>query len=304
MTPFWRTSFHQKQLDVHLYEGYEILAECMLRHQDAILLPHSVQADDLPALLKAVRYDNPEVMINPSFHYCCHASAVEVFPRYLLSVKQQRNVLESMERLTEQVVRDHHMDEGTALEKAWNIFQWLYRNVQYDDACRPLSHTAAGALMNRQAVCQGIAMAFIYLAERAGLSVSMSLGSTKRDDQQSNHAWNTVDLGGGFLGHVDVVAAMSGPEVNRGRAFFLLGTDTLSQEYTIHAAPPCIDHLNNGICTVQTPQDLIWIIHSMHSGDHVRIRPAFDQALLEDTLRRQSNFIYQQIQNSYLIYCL
>lgn len=106
------------------------------------------------------------------------------------------------------------ISEGmTDLEKVVSAHDWLVANCQYDPYVGsgnkqyvasdgtvynedPLVYTSYGAFVNRNVVCQGYALAFKVLMDRAGIPCSYV-----RSDA-INHAWDMVQLGGKWY-HVD-----------------------------------------------------------------------------------------------------
>ena len=75
--------------------------------------------------------------------------------------------------------------------------------VEYDKAnlqantVPDIDHTMYGALVNRVAVCDGYAEAYVYLLDKVGVE------SDVVRSEQLNHAWNIVQIGGKYY-HVDV----------------------------------------------------------------------------------------------------
>ena len=105
-----------------------------------------------------------------------------------------------------------------------------------------VEHTAYGALVNRISVCQGYAMAYMYLLNRVGIkNYYCSSGSL-------NHAWNVVYIGGKPY-HVDTTFDDINWETDDGRNvagalrhdYFLLSTKTLRSRdhnaYDFDSAP-------------------------------------------------------------------
>lgn len=83
-------------------------------------------------------------------------------------------------------------------EKAVFINDYIATNCKYDISLKkPHSQDAYGALVNRTAVCQGYAMAFMDLMDR--LSVPCEYVSSRT----MNHGWNMVKIKGKWY-HVDV----------------------------------------------------------------------------------------------------
>lgn len=89
-------------------------------------------------------------------------------------------------------------DHGRALR----LHDWLATRVTYQ-AGAPYEHDAPGALVDGAAVCDGIAKAYKYLCDAAGIpcAVMRGLGA----DQGGPHAWNVVYTAGRWT-HVDVTA--------------------------------------------------------------------------------------------------
>lgn len=92
----------------------------------------------------------------------------------------------------------------TELEKALFVHDYLAVNCQYDwdvsvgkGASDQAVFNAYGVLVNRNAVCQGYAMAYILLMRRLGVECCY-VGS-----EAMNHGWNLIQIGGSWY-HVDV----------------------------------------------------------------------------------------------------
>ena len=101
----------------------------------------------------------------------------------------------------------------TDLEKVISAHDWLVTNCQYDPYIgtggkyiasdgtvyndEPAVYTSYGAFVNHNVVCQGYALAFKVLMDRAGIPCCY----VKSDAM--NHAWNMVQLDGNWY-HVDV----------------------------------------------------------------------------------------------------
>lgn len=86
-------------------------------------------------------------------------------------------------------------DDMADWEKALAIHDYLALNVKYD---RSLSkYTAYDALVSGVAVCQGYAMAYVYIMRELGIDCTMITS------QSMGHAWNYVKIGGKWY-HVDI----------------------------------------------------------------------------------------------------
>lgn len=99
----------------------------------------------------------------------------------------------------------------TATEKVVQIHNYLaltcaydYENYQADTIPRD-SYTAYGALVKREAVCQGYSLAFELLMQQLGIPCAIV------ESDSMNHAWNAVQLDGAWY-HVDVTWDDSAPD--------------------------------------------------------------------------------------------
>lgn len=83
-------------------------------------------------------------------------------------------------------------------EKALLLHDRLAVYTEYDfDASERVVHTAYGAFADRLAVCQGYAMAYMYLLNRVGIK------NFYCSSELLNHGWNIVEINGKTY-HVDV----------------------------------------------------------------------------------------------------
>lgn len=89
------------------------------------------------------------------------------------------------------------------LQKAVLLHDYLAVNCEYDkencdkNTIPQVSYSAYGVLVNRTAVCEGYALAYKYLLNRAGIECYMVTS------ESMNHAWNLVKLGENYY-QVDV----------------------------------------------------------------------------------------------------
>lgn len=106
-------------------------------------------------------------------------------------------------------------------EIAWELNSGPEASTAYVIAGLP--YTAYGPLVGRDAVCQGYALAYKYLLNRAGI------GSIYLSSRSMNHGWNGVMIGGRWY-HVDATWDDSTPnkEGHCGHEYFLLSDSTIS----------------------------------------------------------------------------
>ncbi len=82
------------------------------------------------------------------------------------------------------------------MEKALYVNDYLARNYQYVSGASN-AHSSYGALVDKEAVCQGYALAFLELTRQLGVTCEMVTSASV------NHAWNMIKVGDNYY-HVDV----------------------------------------------------------------------------------------------------
>ena len=150
----------------------------------------------------------------------------------------------------DQAVRDFDAAAGEAMaeiqgvtdpvEKALLLHDWLVTRCAYNWTVATegqgagesdLVYTAYGPLVNKDAVCQGYALAYKYLLNRAGID-AVYLSSS---DARLRHGWNGVLINGKWY-HVDTT--WDDPVPNKeGRCshdYFLLSDETITDENHKH----------------------------------------------------------------------
>lgn len=120
-------------------------------------------------------------------------SLSEYYQRYLEVESACEDILSSL---------DH---DGTEYGKAFAIARWLVENVVYPQDWQERAgddlNTAYGALVNNEAVCDGLAKAYDFLCKKAGLeTIYVTSSSTSADS--TGHAWNMICIDENWY-HVD-----------------------------------------------------------------------------------------------------
>lgn len=92
----------------------------------------------------------------------------------------------------------------SAVEKALVVHDYLVQNCEYDyerfttGTVPEISHTAYGALVNRMAVCDGYAQAYVYI-----MNHKLGIPCTIVSSDPMNHAWNMIEIDGKWY-HTDL----------------------------------------------------------------------------------------------------
>lgn len=125
------------------------------------------------------------------------------FREYLYDKATYQNMLAQCEDVAERMTYDLLNADLTLLHKALLLHDRLAVWVDYDTAnfnagtIPAIGHTLYGALVNRVAVCDAYAKAYMFLLDKVGIKSYLC------NSQELNHVWNIVYLYGEYY-HVDV----------------------------------------------------------------------------------------------------
>lgn len=169
-------------------------------------------SDKISKVLTAYFYDNPDIYY-VSNQYMVSTSDLRLFTlstlelNYIIDsaeeIKTKSNQLDSaIDKFINSVITD----DMTEFEKELAIHDELVKQVNYYnyesiDTIPTIKHTAYGALVQNEAVCDGYSKAFKLLLDKVGIDNIIISGST----EQAAHAWNIVNIGDEYY-HVDATS--------------------------------------------------------------------------------------------------
>ena len=153
-----------------------------------------------------------------------------------LTYSENVNKLESkkmeLEKKVESILNEVVSPEMTNYEKEVALHDYLIENVSYynyenvDDI--PLKkHSAYGALVEKEAVCDGISKAYSILLKKCGIQNVVVLGK-----MGNQHAWNKVKIDDSWY-NVDVTSDACGKERIVSHVYFNLTDEVISKSHTI-----------------------------------------------------------------------
>ena len=146
-------------------------------------------------------------------------------------------------------------DSMSDLEKAMVIHDYLVMDIEYGGGY-PYRHDVRGAVLDKEAVCEGYAKAYKYYMDRAGVPCEMVGGHSRGE----GHAWNQVQINGKWY-MVDVTWDDPRGEDIR-HTYFLCSEDIFGQDHVW-------DREAYKICDDTTYDDAIWkdVTSPVFAGD-------------------------------------
>jgi hypothetical protein len=166
---------------------------------------YGLTIDDLRYVFSDVVNSNPQLFyVSGNFRYSSYPDTgivVTFTPVYIGTAS---------EIAAQQLEYEHDVSRALAavppgctdVEKVLAINDYIVTNCEYDHAAAEApgdfsyAYSSYGALVNKTAVCQGYALAFL------GLMTRLDVETLFVPSEQMNHAWNLVKLGGNWY-HVD-----------------------------------------------------------------------------------------------------
>lgn len=183
------------ELEEYLYQ------QMKARKEKIDVASYQINTEMMGKIVSGVLNENPDLyFVNRGFS-CTHYAGDTLTLSVLLTYDNTLNDA-AFQKATKEALAV--VESGMSdLEKAVVLHDYLAVNCEYDEenleagTIPDTSYSAYGVLVNRIAVCEGYALAYKYLLNKAGINCYMVNSDTM------NHAWNLIELDGKYY-QVDV----------------------------------------------------------------------------------------------------
>lgn len=198
-----QTYFYYHRLAETEQEAYSKIVRQIRSHPERIEIP-PLENEALLRVFQAVSYDNPQILCMGDSCRLAKQSGKSYFvPSYRCGVEECARMTEA---LLEKARRVCDSVKGkTDYEKELFFHDYLIARCAYhEDTGNWQAYTAAGALLNGKAVCEGYSRAFQLLLNQEGIGNYLMTGSARDPSGRvDGHMWNLVTIDGAPY-HVDV----------------------------------------------------------------------------------------------------
>jgi len=150
-------------------------------------IPCGAPATDINTAIKALLMDHPMLCF---FEGKWGYENGSVLPHYVMPPSNMQKLQDAAASVSQKFSQEAYPRQ---------VYEWMLQWVTYDPAA-PNSQNAYGALIQRQAVCKGIAKAYQLLMAQRKIDCILVEGTL---DGRMKHVWNMIRLEGQWL-HVDV----------------------------------------------------------------------------------------------------
>lgn len=165
--------------------------------------------------IEAYMYDNPDVFyLNPNKMYInietTTKGAQKTYSVYMdsgnetsyfvdafSSTTQINEAISEIEKIRNNIIQNK---TGDVYADVKMVHDYLVDNIEYDRTISKSNiYNVYGALVNREAVCEGYAKAFKYVMDGLKIQSTLAIGKgTNSEGNIENHAWNYVQVSGGW----------------------------------------------------------------------------------------------------------
>ena len=194
--------FYRNLLSQEEQKLYDILLIGFDCCENSIRLP-KVDERTVQRVFEAVLYDNPHIFYVEGLNtqYTILSANTVVYPVYRFNAETISNHKCAYRSVVNRIVA--YSKTFDDYEKVKLIHDLFCRKIRYD-IHHPNAHTIVGALIDKVAVCEGIAKAAKLLFDDMGINSCVVFGSAKQDNLLvENHAWNKVNING-FWYNLDI----------------------------------------------------------------------------------------------------
>lgn len=172
---------------------YNLFHDAMQRGKNDVILPAVVNSDNIIYYIKLVIAENPELCN----YDACSCSFAHQGRKTIVRLNQafpSSKMLSALQRKVDEILNNIIDVSFSDIKKVLAIHDYFIKHVTYKESYSSVSyvsHTAYGAIIENEAVCEGIAYGFSYLLKRAGIKSTVVDGEA----DGGGHAWNIVKLG-------------------------------------------------------------------------------------------------------------
>ncbi len=174
----------------------DLLYEAAVAHEEEVTVPEGTKYDDLSVAHFFLTEDYPELIglgKNASIYYYLKKpdEAISITLEYTMSLEEETAQKAALLEAAQQIA-DSAPDRGKFRQELF-FHDTLCDLVTYDSSTYGNS-TAAVALLEGRAVCEGYTRAMMLLCRMAGIPCSFVRGTNKENGE--SHAWNVLLLDG------------------------------------------------------------------------------------------------------------
>ena len=240
-------TYYFDQLNGRQKDLYKKIVKGIKKYDKEICYSGFLSDIEIEQVILAIRYECPELFYVNLYQYSIVRSwGIKLRLSYFFSEPEAIDYQKRIEHIWTEIKLDVAMSD---LQKVRVIHNYLCRYSTYNmDSNRQFDFSIVGPLVEKKAVCEGIAKAFYFLGKKAGLNVMVATGDSKslvrqwREMNSEGHAWNIVSFEG-IPVHIDVTWDMCLSQQARATRYdyFALSDLLMSKDHLFSNLPACLN---------------------------------------------------------------
>lgn len=188
------------QLDDNMKEDYAAAMNAIKNEELSVVLPHGIPKEQMMDFIQFIYHGSIDYPYIGKQFYLSDIDGDDLLESYVISydftvapdVEGAKALVSELNQKLDEIVAG--MPDGTEYEKIKYLHDYLIFNCDYSENAS-LPFTAYGAIVEKNATCQGYADAMHLLLTRAGFEAMYTIGRGDRADV--THKWNYVRLSDG-----------------------------------------------------------------------------------------------------------
>lgn len=195
--------FYYDGLDKKEKRAYDCVLDKIYDMPEKIRVPY-LSGEQLDDVFMALLYDNPDLFFIGRKCSVTSGFLTDYFTvDYIMDEQEYRREKQELENIKKEIIANLS-DIGDEWQTELEIHDYIIDNCDYKIEEKDYSYSSAyGALVNRQAACEGYSKAAKLLLDEAGIESGIVCGTaTSQKNETSSHMWNAVKINNRFY-HLD-----------------------------------------------------------------------------------------------------
>lgn len=186
-------------------------------------------------------YDISDIRARQIVYYLYEDAPELIDPYSMYSNSEEKAMKQQLDQIAEGILNSQINDTMTDYEKLKALYIYLGKNIEYDGSVSKElntgkiktkeaadSQTAYGGLVNKKAVCGGIACTLQYLLYREGIQCYAVTGTSSGID----HSWDIIKIDGQWY-YADLSNDLQRIQTDQNLEYFLFGDYKMQLAYTL-----------------------------------------------------------------------
>jgi len=190
-----KKNYYYSRLNDNQKYIYETLVQGISSYTEKIKVPPR-PINELTMIYESVLLDNPLIFYTRTFKVSSDLNSKKrlLYPAYNISKKKVREY----EKGIHEYLRVFDTAKALSnIEKVYFIHDYCLKHFTYDHSFNENSHSILGLILNKKAVCEGIARFSKLVFDYLGVKSLVVVGTAKNpdvDSQYEPHAWNILKI--------------------------------------------------------------------------------------------------------------